>query len=69
MADISKIDLALIRTDKNPSQRRTKIVCTLGPACWDVENLVKLIEAGMNIARFNFSHGTSLRLPGQLFKL
>lgn len=38
--------------------RRTKIVCTLGPAV-DNENAVReLLEAGMNVARFNFSHGT-----------
>lgn len=38
--------------------RRSKIVCTLGPAVDSHEKLVALIEAGMNVARFNFSHGT-----------
>ena len=38
-------------------QKKTKIFCTMGPACWDVPTLVDLIDAGMNTARFNFSHG------------
>lgn len=38
--------------------RKTKIVCTLGPACWSHEGLVGLLEGGMGVARFNFSHGS-----------
>ena len=37
--------------------RKTKIVCTLGPAVDDCKTLTKLFSAGMNVARFNFSHG------------
>lgn len=38
--------------------RKTKIVCTIGPAV-DEENTLKLLmEAGMDVARLNFSHGT-----------
>jgi pyruvate kinase len=38
--------------------RRTKIVCTIGPASWNEDILTKLSDEGMNVARLNFSHGT-----------
>lgn len=46
------VDLGL---EKKP---KTKIVCTLGPASRSVGMVEKLLRAGMNVARFNFSHGS-----------
>ena len=40
------------------SAKKTKIVCTLGPASQSEEVLTKLIENGLNVCRFNFSHGS-----------
>src|SRR5690625_7820151 len=37
--------------------RKTKIVCTIGPASESVEILKDLMESGMDVARLNFSHG------------
>jgi pyruvate kinase len=38
--------------------RRTKIVATIGPASRETETLVRMVEAGMDVARLNYSHGT-----------
>ncbi|MCC8141922.1 MAG: pyruvate kinase [Lachnospiraceae bacterium] len=49
--------------------RKTKIICTLGPATDEGDVLRNLIKEGMNVARFNFSHGTHDETKARLDKL
>jgi len=48
-----------MNTDNRPTRHATKIVATLGPACSDATVLERMIEAGVNVVRLNFSHGTA----------
>jgi len=48
------------------ASRRTKIVCTIGPATNSPERLEALMKAGMNVARLNFSHGTKESHAGMM---
>ena len=51
------IDLDMVKRPTKVKDRRTKIICTIGPACWEVPQLEVLMETGMDVARLNFSHG------------
>src|SRR3954470_17801945 len=46
------------RPERRVELRRTKIVCTLGPATSRPRQILELARAGMDVARLNFSHGT-----------
>jgi pyruvate kinase len=47
-----------VQTDTLRGMRRTKIVATIGPASREPETLLRMVQAGMDVARLNYSHGT-----------
>jgi pyruvate kinase len=53
--DSQRIQVAQIFESIDTNFRKVKIICTLGPSCWDVEMLVKMLDVGMNVCRLNFS--------------
>ena len=53
----TRIKFASLFESIDVSKRRTKIVCTLGQSCNDIDQIVKMIDAGMNVARIDFSLG------------
>jgi Pyruvate kinase, barrel domain len=56
-ASFSDFTLKAILSETDYSKRKTKIFCTIGPSCWDVDTICKMLDAGMTVARLNFSHG------------
>ena len=46
--------------------RKTKIVCSMGPSCTNPETFKRMVEAGMNVARINFTHATNIECESVL---
>ncbi|BBN08001.1 pyruvate kinase [Marchantia polymorpha subsp. ruderalis] len=55
---MATIDIESLLKETPAGVQKTKIICTLGPKSRDVETLEHMLQAGMNVARFNFSHGS-----------
>jgi len=55
--EASKLTVDEILKPTDPTMKKSKIICTLGPACKDIGTLIEMLDAGMNVARLNFSHG------------
>ena len=49
--------LDLVMAPINLKHKNTKVICTMGPSCWEVPMLLDLMQRGLDVARFNFSHG------------
>lgn len=56
-SNYSEFTLDGILSHTDYSKRKTKIICTIGPSCWEHEQLCQMLENGMTVARLNFSHG------------
>ena len=54
---LSQIIVSKHKKESEKTMKKTKIVCTMGPNSNDLNVMRKLVQGGMDIARFNFSHG------------
>ncbi|GBG66873.1 hypothetical protein CBR_g72629 [Chara braunii] len=66
---MATLDVDSVLGDAPHPIAKTKIICTLGPKSRDVPIMEKLLKAGMNVARFNFSHGSHEYHQGTLDNL
>jgi len=55
--EMARVKYSNIIEEIDITSRKTKIICTIGPATSSKEKIIELIDAGMQIARFNFSYG------------
>ena len=55
--ELSRVKYSNIIEEIDISTRKTKLICTIGPATASKERMLELIDAGMQVARFNFSYG------------
>ena len=55
--DSSRIRFENIFEQIDLNQRKTSIIGTLGPSCYDAENMGKMLDSGVNIFRLNFAFG------------
>jgi hypothetical protein len=56
-----KVDQVQVFKKFEPTERKTKVVCTIGPANNSVETLVEMLDAGMSVARVNFTNSDENR--------
>ncbi len=56
LEELARVKYSSIIEEIDISTRKTKIICTIGPSTSTKERMVELIDAGMQIARFNFSY-------------
>jgi pyruvate kinase len=54
---MARVKYSNIIEEVDITSRKTKLICTIGPSTSTKEKMVELIDAGMQIARFNFSYG------------
>ena len=57
LEEMARVTYSNVIEEIDISKRKTKVCCTIGPSTSSKEKIMELIDAGMQIARFNFSYG------------